>query len=240
MILTNSGILLEEDEVNTRSVTGIVELPFDRLDRALRIAHHVRYDARSSIAVKYALKVMKERNDVCPMTANNMEKQGRGIWSRIIGSNGIYSTKWQSSKDMSEIGSNTELILHKVTNAAVEVMNEPINGGICKYEISGATAVARVTLTCEYKDILVIKLYANRRLVDAGIIGKIASDLKKILCFIIEISDTHRFGQYITYFHIRSVGSEIKNAREDEITYRLLKSMDELGIKYRLGGKLKR
>ena len=225
MIITHRGILLEEDETNTRSVTGEVELPFDRLERALKIAHSIRYDAMSSIAVKYALKVMEERQEVYPVTERGKEKYGQDGEARIYGNDYLYSTAVNLSKERS----GNEAILHTLTNAVVAVTKESIHGGFCGISCGGAQVYARVM--CEYNDILAIKLSARNRLIEAVRLSKITGDLKQIDCIIIETSDAEQpWGQYLTNFHIRSIGKKLTKVREDEITGRLLKSVMELGI----------
>lgn len=227
MILTHRGILLEEDETNTRSVTGEVVLPFDRLDRALKIAHSMRYDARSNTAVKYALKVMEERDDIYPITEKDKEKYGQDGEARIAVDDYIYLATDHLNK---EISSN-EAILHTLTNAVVEVTKEQIYGGFCNISSGGTNVFVRIMF--EYNDILTVRLSATNRIIEAEKIRRIACSLKKIKCVITQASDAGQpWGQYMTDFYISSIGCKIAKTRGDEIIDTLSRSIKELNIGY--------
>lgn len=63
MIITDRGLLLENEELQSAAIVGNVELPYDRIDKALRIANKAIYDAQSERAVQVLVKCI-ERNCV--------------------------------------------------------------------------------------------------------------------------------------------------------------------------------
>lgn len=63
MIITDRGLLLENEELQSAAIVGNVELQYDRIDKVLRIANKVIYDAQSERAVQVLVKYI-ERNCV--------------------------------------------------------------------------------------------------------------------------------------------------------------------------------
>lgn len=61
MVITDRGLLLENEELKSAAIVGNVELPYDRIDKVLHIANKVIYDAQSERAVQVLVKYI-ERN----------------------------------------------------------------------------------------------------------------------------------------------------------------------------------
>lgn len=125
MIIASKGIIVEKDEITVSSIAdGIVILSHNRIEKAVKMANRIAYDATSEQAVDSMLSVDTSSLEVNPLIAKP-KRLRTGIVE--LGSS---ETKDSDIDKIANRNKSLHRILAKVTNQAVYKGKKPVEDGI--------------------------------------------------------------------------------------------------------------
>ena len=187
MIIGRKGILIEENEITVSSIAnGAVILPHNRIDKAVKHAKRVAYDAMSEQAVESLLSIDSRGLEVNPLIAKP-KQFNRGIVE--------LNSSETNEDDIGKIANRNKRlhrILAKVANQAVYKRKKPVETGIISSIANASTYKFQLDLYSGWDKLFhIIIRFSGDNGKTAEMIESMIDALEKTNCFIVRVMARH-------------------------------------------------
>lgn len=187
MIIASKGIIVEEDEITVSSIAdGIVILSHNRIEKAVKMAKRIGYDATSEQAVESMLSVDTSGLEVNPLIYK--PKRTNTYTVELYSS----ETNERDIDKIANINKSMHRILAKVTNQAVYKWKKPVEDGIITSKSRESGYKFQLVLYSSWDKLFHIMItFRGDNSKTAEIIEGMIDAIEKTNCFVVRILANH-------------------------------------------------